>query len=162
MSNPIMVRDIMATGLLTLKPDMPIFQAIVLLLKNNLSGAPVLDDNGKLAGMLSEKDCLRVFANEAFFSETAGGPVSEYMTKDIQTIDADSEVFAAADVFFKNSFRKLPVLENGVLVGQLTRRDVLKASLRVVETSPKKKEWSDSRYIPEEIKTILNSSSTHS
>ncbi|HMO51709.1 MAG TPA: CBS domain-containing protein [Kiritimatiellia bacterium] len=155
MSKVILVREVMATGLLTLKPDMPIFQAIGLLLKNKVSGAPVVDENNKLVGVLSEKDCLRIFANEAFFSETAGGAVADYMTREVQTIDPDAEVFAAADVFMKHSFRRLPVVDDGNLVGQLSRRDILMASMRIVEESPKKKAWSDARYIPEEIKAVL-------
>jgi len=155
MSKAILVREVMATGLLTLKPDMPIFQAIILLIKNKVSGAPVVDENNSLVGILSEKDCLRVFANEAFFSETAGGAVMNYMTKDVITVDPDSEVFAAADLFMRNAFRRLPVVEDGSLIGQVSRRDILMASLRMVEESPKKKAWSDARYIPEEIKAIL-------
>ncbi len=156
MSKVILVREVMATGLLTLKSEMPIFQAIGLLLKNKVSGAPVVDDHHTLVGILSEKDCLTVFANEAFFSETAGGSVADYMTRDVLTIDPDAEVFAAAEMFMKHSFRRLPVVEGGNLVGQLSRRDILIASLHIVEESPKKKVWSDSRYIPEEIQALLS------
>lgn len=155
MSKPILVREVMATGLVTLPPGMPIFQAITLLLKNRISGAPVVDDDGRLVGVLSEKDCLRVFANEAFFSQNAGGPVSSYMTTNIQSVDPDDDVFKAADLFLKHSFRRLPVVDDGRLVGQISRRDVLKASLKLVQDSPIKKEWTDAKYITDEIKAVL-------
>lgn len=156
MSNVILVREVMATGLVTLKPDTPIFTAITLLLKNRISGAPVVDDQGALVGILSEKDCLRVFANEAFFSQNAGGPVSEYMSRTIQTMDPDDDVFKAADIFLKNSFRRMPVVDDGRLVGLVSRRDVLLASLRLMQESPIKKQWTDATYITEEIKALLD------
>lgn len=155
MSKPKLVRDFMTTQLFTLPPAMPIFQAIGLLIKHRVSGAPVVDAGNKLLGVLSEKDCLAVFANEAFYSETAGGEVADYMSTGVQIIDPDDEIFKAADIFLKHSFRRLPVVDDGVLVGQISRRDVLLASLHIVEESPKKKAWSDARYIPEEIQTLL-------
>ena len=155
MSKPILVREVMATGLLTLKPDMPIFNAITLLLRNKVSGAPVTDATGKLVGVLSEKDCLRVFANEAFFSEGAGGRVEDYMSRQLITIDPDEDVFAAADVFLKHSFRRMPVVDEGNLVGQVSRRDILMASLRILQESPHKKQWTDAKYITDEIQAIL-------
>lgn len=155
MSKPKFIREFMATHLVTLTAEMPIFEAIVLLLKHKVSGAPVIDDHKRLLGVLSEKDCLAVFANEAFFSETAGGLVSDYMTRDVMTVEPDDEVFKAADIFMKQSFRRLPVVEDGILVGQISRRDVLVSSLHIVEESPKKKAWTDARYISEEIKGLL-------
>jgi len=155
MSKVILVREVMATGLLTLKPELPIFQAISLLIKNRVSGAPVVDSDYKLVGIISEKDCLKVFANEAFFSEGPGGQVEDYMSREVKTIDPDEDVFTAADVFINHSFRRLPVVDDGNLVGQLSRRDVLMASLKILQESPVKKEWTDSKYITEEIKAAL-------
>lgn len=155
MSKVILVREVMATGLLTLKKDMTILHAITLLLKNRVSGAPVVDENTKLVGIISEKDCLKVFVNEAFFSEGSGGLVEDYMSRDVKTIDPDDDVFTAAELFMNNSFRRLPVVDEGNLVGQLSRRDVLIASLKIVQDSPVKKEWTDAKYIPEEIKAVL-------
>lgn len=155
MSKAKLVGDFMTRHVVTVKPDMPIFQAILMLLKHKICGAPVVDEHNKLLGILSEKDCLKVFANEAFFSETAGGYVSDYMTKDVQYLDPDDEIFKAADIFLKHTYRRLPVMDDGVLVGQISRRDVLLASLHIVEASPKKKAWSDARYITDEIKALL-------
>jgi len=155
MSKVILVREVMATGLLTLKPEMPIFQAILLLLKNRVSGAPVVSEQGRLVGILSEKDCLRIFANEAFFSQNVEGHVEDYMSKDVMTIDPDDDVFKAADIFIKHSFRRLPVVDDGNLVGQLSRRDVLTSSLKLVQESSVKKEWTDSKYITDEVKAAL-------
>jgi CBS domain-containing protein len=145
----------MATNLLTLEPGTPIFKAIHLLLKNRVSGAPVVDEAGRLTGVLSEKDCLAIFANEAFFSQGAGGRVEDYMSQNLVTIDPDDDVFKAADIFLKNSFRRLPVVDDGNLVGQVSRRDVLMASLKLMQDGSEKKEWTDSKYITDDIKAAL-------
>lgn len=155
MSKAKLVRDFMKIGVMTLGPDTPIFEAIVSLIKHKVSGAPVVDEKHALLGILSEKDCLAVFANEAFFSETAGGMVSDYMTADVQTVGPDADIFVVADIFLRKPYRKLPVVEDGILVGEISRSDILLASLHIVEESPKKRAWTDSHKIPDEILSRL-------
>lgn len=154
MSKIPLVRDFMATQLVTLRPEMSIFEAIDLLLKHRYSGAPVVDGDGRLVGILSEKDCLRVYASGAFFNN-AGGIVGDYMSREVVTVGPDDELFRVADIFLKRSFRRLPVLQDGRLVGQVSRRDVLQASRRIVEQSPVAKPWTDSKYLSDEVKAAL-------
>jgi len=116
----------MATKLMTLTPETDIDQAIRLLLDNRLSGAPVVDGEGKLVGVLSKKDCLKV-AFSASYHKDWGGPVSDYMSRDVQTINADRGIVEVAEIFLKGPYRRFPVLENGRLVGQISRHDVLRA-----------------------------------
>ena len=61
------VKNYMITRLITLTRDMDVYFAIGLLLKNRISGAPVIDNDNNLVGILSEKDCLRIFANGSFY-----------------------------------------------------------------------------------------------
>jgi CBS domain-containing protein len=152
MSKIPVVRDVMATSLITLRADMPIHEAIALLLKNRISGAPVVDAEQKLVGVLSEKDCLRVFANDAYF-HLAGGAVGDYMSRTLSTVGPDDDVFKVADLFLRNSFRRLPVLEGGRLVGQVSRRDILKASIKMLEV---KKPWTDARYLSPDLQALLS------
>lgn len=159
MSKIILVRDVMATKLHTLQPEMSLVQAIAVLLKYKISGAPVVDEAHQLVGIISEKDCLRLFVNEAFYDQATEARVADYMSTSIQTIEADADVFKAAQVFLENSFRRLPVLEEGKLVGQVSRRDILLASLKLVQESPLKKAWTDAKYIPEELLAVLQSKS---
>ncbi len=147
-------RDLMATSLVTLRPDMPLHEAIDLLLKNKISGAPVVDEEGRLVGVLSEKDCLRMFASRAF-ERGPGSTVSQYMSKDLYSIDPDSDLFRIADIFLQNPFRRLPVLENGKLIGQISRRDILMGSKEIWGESPVKKPWTDSTYLTDQIKAAL-------
>ena len=154
MSQVPVARDFMATKLITLRPDMDIFAAIDELLKHHISGAPVVDAEQRLVGILSEKDCLRVVAGGAFH-RSAGGSVGDYMSREVQTVDPEADVFRVADIFLSRSFRRLPVLEDGRLIGQVSRRDVLEASRRILEGSPARKPWTDAKYLTDEIKAAL-------
>ena len=156
MSKAITVDELMTRTWVSLKPDMDMLQAIQVLLKNKVSGAMVTDDKGELLGMLSEKDCLRIFVNGAYNS-LPNTRVASYMTPIMTTVSPADDLFSVAEIFLKKPFRRLPVVENGVLVGQISRRDVLNGSRRLWEGTPAKKEWPDSKYIPDELRARLNS-----
>ena len=120
------VKNYMITRLITLTRDMDVYFAIRLLLKNRISGPPIIDDDNNLVGILSEKDCLRIFANGSFY-DMPGGPVSKFMTDVVSTVKPSSDLFSVADVFLQHNFRPMPVVEGKKLVGQISRRDVLRA-----------------------------------
>lgn len=120
------VKDYMSASLVTFTPDMEVLSAIQQLLQNGISGAPVVNEHGDLVGVLSEKDCLKV-ALHAGYHEVLGGRVSEYMSARVETVDANASIIQVAEMFIKEEFRRYPVLENNRLVGQISRRDVLKA-----------------------------------
>ena len=126
MSKDCSAKDFMVTGLVTFNPDMDIMQAIQTLVERNISGAPVVDHIGNLVGMLSEKDCLKVIRNAGYHGEW-GGRVEEYMNPEVVTVDADSSIFDIADAFIEGSFRRYPVMQDNRLVGQISRRDMLRA-----------------------------------
>ena len=104
------VKNYMITRLITLTREMDVYFAIGLLLKNRISGAPVIDDNNNLVGILSEKDCLRIFANGSFY-DMPGGPVSKFMTDVVSTVKPNSDLFSVADVFLQHNFRRMSVVE---------------------------------------------------
>ncbi len=122
-------RDIMTTSLVTLDPDTSVFDAIRTLLRHRISGAPVVDSDGKCVGMFSELDCLRVLAAGEFYSDDhrEEGVVSDYMTGLFRSLEPDRDIYSVAQFFLTHAVRRLPVLENGELVGQVSRRDVLAA-----------------------------------
>jgi len=119
------VGEFMDKKFITFKPDMDIHTAIDLLLDNKITGGIVVDDNGQLLGILSEKDCLRTLVHDSY-SQHPSGTVQEYMTSPVMTISPDISIVTAADIFLKQSFRRIPVVKNGELVGQVTRRDLLR------------------------------------
>lgn len=119
------IRDLMATDLVTLTPEMEINRAAAVLLQRGISGAPVIDSHGALAGILSKKDCLRAALHASYYRDW-GGQVAKFMTVDPQTLDADLDIVEAAEAFIASSFRRFPVLSEGALVGQVSRADILR------------------------------------
>ena len=119
------VRDFMDKSFITLKPDMDVYRAIEILLDSKITGAAVVDSKENLVGVLSEKDCLRTLVHGAY-SSLPSGKVADYMTKDVVTIHPDLDIFTVADKFLKVTFRRLLVVQEKKLVGQITRRDLLR------------------------------------
>lgn len=120
------IGNYMMSELVTFPHDMEIVKATKMLLDKHISGAPVVDEKGALVGVLSKKDCLRAALNASYYQEW-GGAVHEFMAHPVETLEADMDLIQAAEVFLKSNFRRFPVLRDGVLVGQLSRADLLKA-----------------------------------
>ncbi len=125
-----LVRNYMARDLISFYPETDVLDAIHELVAHRIAGAPVVDHHGELVGMLSELDCIRVALDAGYYGQR-GGPVSEYMTTDVKTVDAETNIVDLADRFRRSKFRRLPVVKDGRLVGQISRRDVLRALLEL-------------------------------
>lgn len=119
--------DYMAEKLVTFTPDTDLFQAINQLLEHRITGAPVICKDGKLVGLLSEADCLKAILTLTYHEEEMGGRVGDYMSPEVYTINHDADIIAVAEDFITNGRRRLPVVKDGKLVGQISRRDVLRA-----------------------------------
>lgn len=126
MLRSIKVSDYMAANLITFKPDMEMRLAISHLIEKRISGAPVVDDRGNLVGVLSEQDCMKM-ALSAGYHDDPGGLVKDFMSTKVATIDADTSILQLAQMFVDSPYRRYPVLQNNRLVGQISRRDVLRA-----------------------------------
>ncbi|WP_374326351.1 CBS domain-containing protein [Azonexus sp.] len=111
---------------LAFSPEMEVLKAVHLLLEHRLSGAPVVDGDGRLLGFFSEKDGLKVALNASYY-EQPGGPVGQYMTREVLTLTASSSMADAIELFVAHHYRCYPILDGGRLVGQLCRRDALMA-----------------------------------
>ena len=146
------VRRYMTQNVVTVHKDLNIYKAIDKLLHHHISGTPVIDDSGDMVGILTEKDCLRIMANGSFH-EMPSGPASRYMSEDVKTVALGTDIFVVADLFLKNHFRRVPVLNGKKLVGQISRCDVLSAVKDIVNvkenTTPQKE------YLSEEMKSSL-------
>lgn len=126
MSQPATARDYMTSDVISITPDMDIHLAIKLLVEKKISGTPVLDDRGSLVGILSTRDCLKVAFNSSYHQDS-GGCVADYMSESVETIDAGTDVVEVAELFLKSRYRRFPVMENGRLVGLISRYDALAA-----------------------------------
>lgn len=121
-------RDLMTTSLVTFRPEQSIIEATEMLIKHGVSGGPVLDEEGALIGILSELDCLRMLASDEFYQEEQeeGALVGQFMTSGGKTVPPDLGIYAISHYFLTMSIRRLPVVEGDRLVGQVSRRDVLR------------------------------------
>jgi len=120
------VKDYMSASLVTLSPSTGILEAARRLVERRISGAPVVDHQGNLVGLLSEKDCMRIALQAGYHSEAAG-TVAEYMNSEVKTVDADTNIVDVAMMFIEDDYRRYPVIKDGRLIGQISRRDVLRA-----------------------------------
>ena len=126
MFHKMLVKHYMARHLVTLRPDDEVLHAVQIMVKHDISGAPVLDKDGKLVGVLTEKDCMRVILNATYHSEY-GGLVSEYMSSDVETMNAEDSIVEVAERFLNKRYHRYPVMDNNRLVGQISRGDVIRA-----------------------------------
>jgi CBS domain-containing protein len=82
--------------------------------------------DGELIGILTERDCMRVAMHAEFYAEP-GGPVSEYMTADPHSVAPGESILNVAQAFIDGRFHRYPVVDDGRLVGIISRRDIMRA-----------------------------------
>jgi CBS domain-containing protein len=128
-------RDFMTRALTTLGAHQTLAEAMDVLMKKKLSGAPVLDAAGKLVGVISELDCMKVVVETSFHQDGKPGmrSIDELMSRDIISVDPDTDAHAIAHLFMTHRIRRVLVVENGALVGLVSRRDVLRAIRALVD-----------------------------
>lgn len=132
----ILVNDHMSTNLITFSPNDTIDQVMDELTKRKISGAPVLDESGALVGIISEVDCLKeIIKGKYTNTPTFPGKVREHMSTDIMSISPDLSIFDAASKFLEYKIRRFPVIKDGVLVGQISLSDVVRAFPKLKHTT---------------------------
>ncbi len=120
-----LARDFMVRDLVTLAPDTDVFEAIGHLLKNSISGAPVVDGERKYLGVFSEKTSMKVLIDAAY-EQVPSTKVAAFANTDFRrVISEETDLLSCAQMFLDTPYRRLPVLRDGKLVGQVSRRDVL-------------------------------------
>lgn len=132
------VRDYMTTRLVSFAPDTNVVEAMDSFLKNRISGAPIVDAEGNMVGILSEVDLMQVVVQDSYYDESIG-IVSDYMRTEVDTIDPEMDIYTLAEKFIKEHRRRYPVVSNGKLVGQISRRDVLRAAEDFLRKDKKRK-----------------------
>lgn len=135
-------KDIMVTKLVTLSPDMDALEAIRKLLRHRISGAPVVDEAGDYLGVFSEKTSMSFLLSLAY-EQLPSNEVRAFMDDDLSgTIGEEVDLLTIAQTFLKTDHRRLPVLRGKKLVGQISRRDVLRAAVKIVDDRPNDREAS--------------------
>ena len=126
MLRSVLVKDHMSKNVVTLAPEVEILQAVHKLIEKDISGAPVLDKHGRLVGVLSERDCMQV-AMQGGYHGAPAGLVKDFMSTNPQWIGPEQSILTLVDLFINGRFHRYPVVDNGRLVGVISRRDVMKA-----------------------------------
>ena len=130
MLKSVKVMDVMVTQWVKFSPEIEIYQAIETLLEHRISSAPVINDSGSLVGVFSESDCLRRILDSSYHEEQGGdNRVEHYMSPKVDVLSPEVGIVEAAQIFIANNRRRLPVVEEGKVVGLVSRRDILSAVL---------------------------------
>jgi CBS domain-containing protein len=122
----ITIRQVMNKKVVAVTPETTVKEAVQFLTQHHIGGSPVVSDEGELVGMISELALIDVVFDAAVWD----APVSKYMTAKLQVIHPDEPIMRAAQLFALYAFRRLPVVEDGKLIGIITRRDLMNYSLR--------------------------------
>ena len=127
---PALVSDYMTTKLITFRPDQPVSDVVESLIKNRISGGPVVNEKNELLGIISEGDCIKHISESRYYNMPVdNNTVDKHMIKNVDTIDGNMNIFEAADMFLKAKHRRFPIVQNGKLVGQISQKDILIAAL---------------------------------
>lgn len=118
------LRDLLSRDLIRFSPDTTIVDAVAQMIAQEISGAPVVDNDGTLVGILTAKDCFRAALNASYYQGWSG-IVSDFMTTNVETVDGASDLVSVAEKFLEREFRRFPVIEDGRLIGVITRFDLL-------------------------------------
>jgi len=116
----------MTANVITVKRDTVLTEAISLLLRWHISALPVVDDEGKMVGIISEIDLM----NLTFDGNAADTTVEEVMVTDIVSFSPVTELADLVQAFSKRHLRRVPIVEKGKVCGIVSRRDILREMLR--------------------------------
>lgn len=127
-------KDFMLTSSLTVAIDMNVVEALNLICEHNVSGVAVVDKDQKILGYLSGKDCLKYVLDMKYYNE-APGIVGDYMAKSLITLKPTDTLMYTVELFIKNHFQTYPVVDDGILVGTVTRAQVMDQIRKMGQTS---------------------------
>lgn len=147
--------DVMTVGAATVRPDTPVSEAAQLMVQYRISGLPVVDETGKLVGIVTERDFLRraemgTQRRRPRWSALLFGPgaladdyvraharkIEDAMTRTVETVDAETPLVEVVDLMEKRDFKRVPVLRDGKLIGIISRADLLRTLARTAEAAP--------------------------
>ncbi|HMB63448.1 MAG TPA: CBS domain-containing protein [Eudoraea sp.] len=136
---PLKVSDYMTTKLITFRPEQSVEEVIEALINYKISGGPVVNDKNELIGIISEGDCIKHISESRYYNmPMENNSIEHRMVRNVETIDGNMNIFDAANKFLQDKRRRFPIVENGQLVGQISQKDILKATVKL-----KSQNWRD-------------------
>lgn len=124
------IKTIMVANPITVRKDTPIREAMQILIDNGITGLPVVDDENHLLGIVSEKDMLILL----YENRSCGGVVADFMTREVVFFDEDDDLVDLCEGLIQASFRRVPILSQGKLVGIVSRTDLIRHILKIRKT----------------------------
>jgi CBS domain-containing protein len=136
------IKNVFRPEVITINVNSSFEEAVAILYKNKISGVPVVDDDGKIVGILSEKDLFKVLypyetsfalnpemyldfeSRENKVDDIKNKKISEFMSKNVIVVDVEMPLLKAGGLMLARGIHRLPVLENGKLVGIVSRSDI--------------------------------------
>lgn len=119
------IESCMSKSFATIKPGMPVAEASRHLITKPLFGGPVVNDDGTLAGWVSEQDCLKVTIQVVYLNQRVA-TVSEIMSKDVLTVKAEDDLLTVAQQMLEAKPKSYPVInQQNKVIGVITRRHIL-------------------------------------
>ncbi|OXX25474.1 CBS domain-containing protein [Vibrio sp. V08_P9A1T1] len=122
----LIVKDYMTLQAITFKPDMPMTAALEKVMRSEHLGGPVINDQEQVIGFLSEQDLLDKLVKVSYFCEDTH-LVRDCMHPEVLSVSSDTSIIELADMMKVGKPKVYPVIDQGKLVGIITRRDVLRA-----------------------------------
>ncbi len=120
-------KTIMKTDLISVTKDTEIYEAIRIMVENNITGLPVLNDDRTIAGIVTEKDVLRLL----YDTGNRAGNVEDYMTQEVASFDQNDSLIDITESFISNHFRRVPITDNGKVTGIISRKDIIAYILKL-------------------------------
>ena len=120
-------KTIMTKDIIFVKRQTPIYETIRTLVEKNITGLPVVNDDMTLAGIISEKDVLKLL----YDIKDKPASVEDFMTEEIFSFDQEDSLIDIAECFIKNNFRRVPIMAQGKLAGIVSRKDIISFILKI-------------------------------
>lgn len=125
--------EVMQEGVVSVSPELPVDELEEILTGEEISGAPVTDQDGKVVGVVSKTDIVRYLSEQLadVFTQTAGQstPVSEIMTTDVVCVEPDADLRDVAQIMLDQQVHRIFVRDGGDVVGIITTFDLIRGLL---------------------------------
>jgi len=120
-------KNVMSSDVISVNRQTGVYDAIKIILDNNITGLPVVNHDMTLAGVISEKDVLSLLYN----IEDNSGKVEDFMTKDPLCFNEDDSLIDITECLIENNFRRVPIIAQGKPVGIISRKDIIAYILKL-------------------------------
>lgn len=126
------VSDYMTRNVITFRPEQLIIDVINTLIKDKISGGPVVNEKNELVGIISEGDCIKHISESRYYNmPLSEATIDKHMITNVETIDGNLTIFDAANKFLSSKRRRFPIVEDGKLVGLISQKNILKAAMEL-------------------------------